>query len=165
MTWQGSVRTWTHADVSFVQEMALAAFYSEPTQSIPPLAEAIQNPAVAAWVQDWGRAGDGAVIAEDGPGSRVGAAMYRVFTQENRSDGFVHPTIPELAIAVRETWRGQGVGTALLHALVAHANAAGIARLYLITHIDSPARRLYARVGFEEFGVLMGADLAGANTA
>ena len=49
---------------------------------------------------------------------------------------------------------GQGVGRALLEALLAHARAEGLQSLVLtVTEGNAPALRLYQRAGFRSFGV------------
>jgi len=49
---------------------------------------------------------------------------------------------------------GQGVGRALLQALIAHARSEGIASLVLtVTEGNAHAQRLYAGAGFRSFGV------------
>jgi ribosomal protein S18 acetylase RimI-like enzyme len=48
----------------------------------------------------------------------------------------------------------QGVGRALLEALIAHARAAGIESLVLtVTEGNADAQRLYAAAGFACFGI------------
>jgi len=49
-------------------------------------------------------------------------------------------------MAVRQAWRGQGVGSALLHALLEQATHQGMARVYL--HSQRQACVFYARHGF-----------------
>ncbi len=49
-------------------------------------------------------------------------------------------------MAVRRRWRGRGVGTALLRALVAAARRRGLRRVYL--HAQLSAAGFYARHGF-----------------
>ncbi len=53
-------------------------------------------------------------------------------------------------MAVRQAWRGQGVGSALLHALLEQATHQGMARVYL--HSQRQACGFYARHGFVEEG-------------
>jgi ribosomal protein S18 acetylase RimI-like enzyme len=54
-------------------------------------------------------------------------------------------------MAVTPPWRGQGVGTALLRALIARAGALGLAALQLeVLDENTTARRLYDRLGFVE---------------
>ncbi len=55
---------------------------------------------------------------------------------------------PELAIAVWPHWRGRGVGTGLLRALLETADER-YAAVSLSVSRENPARRLYERFGFE----------------
>jgi RimJ/RimL family protein N-acetyltransferase len=88
-----------------------------------------------------------------------------VFVAE-RSDGIVigrlsvardqHPAsshVADLGLMVAQGARGQGIGTALLHAAVDWAREAGIRKLEL--HVfpwNEPAMRLYEKFGFEREG-------------
>ncbi|MCU7920282.1 MAG: GNAT family N-acetyltransferase [Candidatus Thiodiazotropha sp. (ex Epidulcina cf. delphinae)] len=61
-------------------------------------------------------------------------------------------------MAVLPAWRNQGVGTALLMALVEHAASIGIEKLFL--HAQTGAEAFYAKVGFAPVGrVFMEADI------
>ena len=53
-------------------------------------------------------------------------------------------------MAVRRAWRGQGVGSALLHALLEQAARQGMPRVYL--HAQRQACGFYARHGFVQDG-------------
>lgn len=53
-------------------------------------------------------------------------------------------------MAVRRAWRGQGVGSALLHALLEQAAQQGMTRVYL--HAQQQACDFYARQGFAQEG-------------
>ena len=104
---------------------------------------------VALYVKAWGRPGDTAVIAID-KGFPVGAAWYRLFGRDRPGYGFVDEQTPELAIAVVPSARGQGVGTALLEALLREARAAGYPAISLsVDRTNAGAIELYERHGFE----------------
>lgn len=63
-----------------------------------------------------------------------------------------------VAIIVDNSWRGRGVGKALLGRLIAEARQAGLRRLALEVLPDNQsAIRLYESVGFVQEGVLRGA--------
>jgi ribosomal-protein-alanine N-acetyltransferase len=62
-----------------------------------------------------------------------------------------------LTIAVREPYWGQGIGSALLAALLGAATDRGCAEVFLEVRADNPrAQGLYRRRGFEEIGVRRG---------
>jgi ribosomal protein S18 acetylase RimI-like enzyme len=115
-------------------------------------ARLLRDPAVAVYIEGWGRPGDAGVIAEDEDGVPLGAAWYRRFTQAEHGYGFVAPEVPELTVAVAPQNRGRGVGTALLEALVERAEAEGAPALSLSVEDDNPALRLYERLRFERVG-------------
>ena len=62
--------------------------------------------------------------------------------------------IAEFSVYVHEAWRGQGVGLALLEALIPAAEKAGLWKLLSrIFPENAGSRALCARVGFREVGV------------
>ncbi len=114
---------------------------------------ALASPWNRKYLDSWGRAGDAGVVALDDGGRYLGAAWYRRFPVEAHSYGFVAPDIPELTIGVSSTARGQGVGGALLRALLDGARARDYATLSLSVDRQNPARALYERHGFRDAGV------------
>jgi GNAT superfamily N-acetyltransferase len=107
----------------------------------------LSDPAISRYVDGWPREGDLGVIAEDETGA-IGAAWYRIFRPDEPGYGYVAPEIPELSIAVAPSNRGQGVGGALLAALVDSARSQGVPALSLSVEDGNEAVRLYERVGF-----------------
>jgi ribosomal protein S18 acetylase RimI-like enzyme len=147
-------------DARFLRDMLRHAFHGRPAD--PDEGESI----LWRYVVAWGRPGDRAVIALDGP-FPVGAAWYRLFTAEEAGHGFVVEDVPELAIAVVPSRRGKGIGAQLLRTLLAQARADGFAALSLSVQRDHPAVGLYERFGFrtlaERGGLrVMRVDLAAA---
>jgi GNAT superfamily N-acetyltransferase len=93
---------------------------------------------------------DQALLATDETGQPLGAAWWFFHTPPllYATDG---RPLPELAVAVIETARGEGVGTALIKALAAEA-ATRFSALALNVHLRNPAARLYTRTGFQVAG-------------
>jgi [ribosomal protein S18]-alanine N-acetyltransferase len=138
-------------DARFLREMLYEAAAWRPGYT-RPFAEVLSDPALSRYVEGWGRAGDVGLIAEDEAGARVGAAWYRLFTDDEHGYGFLSPSIPEITIGVSRAVRGRGIGTTLLAALIECARQSGHPALSLSVEEDNPAVRLYERLGFLRVG-------------
>jgi GNAT superfamily N-acetyltransferase len=138
------------ADRAFLLEMAREA---STLEGRPP--PNVDEATLAAFLP---RPGDAAIVAHRDD-AQLGAAWW-VVREPSLVDG-----LPELFLAVVESERGKGLGSALLDAL-ARAAAGRFPALSLNVHLLSPAVRLYARSGYRvagagrgRFGVAMIRDL------
>ncbi len=93
------------------------------------------------------RATDFGLIAER-DGQKVGAVWSRYFTEQDPGYGFVSAQTPEIGIGVVEGRRGEGIGRALLNALIAASNG----DLSLSVEDGNPAEELYRKQGFVPVG-------------
>jgi ribosomal protein S18 acetylase RimI-like enzyme len=147
-----TIRELTEADLPFLRKMLCAALFWSPRRRrirwLGPLVLRLRI--VAMYHRAWGRAGDTGFVSEEN-GRRIGAVWYRFFTEEEHGDGYVDPETPELAIAVAEGYRGQGLGRRLMEAIHEQARRDGVRRIALSVDADNPARRLYARLGYREY--------------
>lgn len=87
-------------------------------------------------------------------GAFQGSELYGMvgLEHEGRAKNRHKGTVIAMYVAPEVT--AQGVGRALLEALVTHARGAGIASLVLtVTEGNAHAQRLYAHAGFRSFGV------------
>ena len=89
------------------------------------------------------RATDFGLIAERN-GERVGAAWSRYFTEAEPGYAFVSAETPEIAIGVVEGRKGEGIGRALLNALIAASDG----DLSLSVEDGDPAEETYRKQGF-----------------
>ena len=106
------------------------------------------HPYLAEFVAGWGRPGDlGVVAINSADGHALGAAWLRRLSGAEKRYAAVAEDAPELAIAVAPAAIGQGVGGALLGALLAQARGQYSA-VALSVRANNPARRLYERHGF-----------------
>jgi ribosomal protein S18 acetylase RimI-like enzyme len=155
-------RAATPADEPFLREMLWLA-YNWRDQSVAK--DHWPDPdGPRRYVEGFGRAGDGGVIAEAG-GEPAGAAWYRLLPAADAGYGYVADDIPEVTIGVAAAHRGRGVAAELLERLKAAAAAEGLRALSLSVEPDNRALRIYERAGFEPAGrsggsVTMLADLA-----
>ncbi|HEX8094150.1 GNAT family N-acetyltransferase [Jatrophihabitans sp.] len=111
-------------------------------------AEVEADPALAHYISGWGRPFDFGVVALNDAGEPMGAAWARSFDIDDPGYGFVAKDIPEISMAVVTAFRGQGVGTRLLAALIREARGRGHDALSLSVEDGNPARILYERAGF-----------------
>jgi GNAT superfamily N-acetyltransferase len=114
------------------------------------------------------RASDAALIATDDRGRPIGAAWWHLDDIQPLVRDQDGRPLPELAVAVLEEARGQGVGTNLVNALAAQARERNFSALSLNVHLRNPVARLYMRTGFRVvgagrgwFGVAMSRTLGG----
>jgi GNAT superfamily N-acetyltransferase len=137
-------------DLPFLREMLDEAACWRPDPdgpSRPSPAEAIASPALARYLDAWGRLGDRALLALHGD-RPLGAVWYRLFAADAPGYGFVDQDTPELSVAVLATERGRGVGAALLAAALVQASLDGHEQVSLSVEAANPALRLYERLGF-----------------
>ena len=74
-----------------------------------------------------------------------GARAGRLYVFRGKSD------IRIMDIALAPSFRGRGIGTKLLHALIEEADASG-RKLSIHVEYNNPARSLYDRLGFKPVG-------------
>ena len=130
--------------------MLYAALMWNPEAVHYPAEFVLAHPEVVRYHDGWGRDGDLALIGED-EGAPVGAVWYRLFTDDDHGEGYVDDATPELAIAVLDGRRGEGIGASLLGAAVQRARDDGLRRLSLSVDPANPAKRLYGRLGWAEY--------------
>jgi GNAT superfamily N-acetyltransferase len=145
-----TIRDLRDDELAFLREMLFAALAWRPGRLLPPKLVLLRLPQVSVFHKGWGRRGDTALVAED-DGMLVGLVWYRLFTEDEHGEGYVDAETPELAIAVVDGRRGQGVGRRLLEAMHERARAEGISRISLSVDADNPAKRLYASLGYVEY--------------
>jgi GNAT superfamily N-acetyltransferase len=135
-----TIRPACQADLDLLWEFRAIAAYE------PNAAAARAVPVVATHLTGWQRPGDFGVIAQR-DGMAVGAAWARQFTPSEQPVFYVDANTPEVSFGVYESKRGQGVGQALIEALILDARRRGVG-LCLNVRDTNPALRLYERVGF-----------------
>jgi ribosomal protein S18 acetylase RimI-like enzyme len=143
-----------HADPAFLAEMLYEAvnWRDDGAEERPALDAMLAQPEHARYIEQWGRAGDVALFALDRRDEPVGAVWLRRFSAAERGYGYVADDVPELSIGVFPEFRGQRVGTLLLGSIIARAERDRERAISLSVDRENPAKRLYARCGFEVVG-------------
>lgn len=144
-----NIRPVTPQDVEFLKRMLYEAARWNPDWPREPIEEVLEEPMLHRYYDEWGRSGDGGVIAEI-EGQPVGAAWYRQFTADVPGFGFVDEKTPELSIAVEPLHRRKGIGGALLRACMVEAREEGFQALSLSVAVHNRSRMMYQRAGYEK---------------
>jgi [ribosomal protein S18]-alanine N-acetyltransferase len=146
------IRHGSTADINFLWEMLYQAIYV-PEGHTPPSKDIINEPHIKQILEGWGRSGDLSFIAMDISNQPVGAVWIRLFSEDNKTFGYVDQETPILGIALHPHARGKGIGTLLMEAVLKEAKELGYKKMSLSVDPNNPALRLYERFGFKKIGV------------
>ena len=117
-----------------------------PEGEAPPERSILARPELRVYVDGFGTGAADACLVAEVEGAVIGMAWTRIMNDY----GHVDDETPSLAIALREPWRGRGIGTALLAGLLKRLAEAGYARASLSVQKANRAAKLYRRLGFRE---------------
>lgn len=123
-----------------------AIFQPDPAHPYPK--EVIYHPQVQVYWDNWGAGKDDCCLVAIVDGTRVGAVWIRTFPGGEKGCGYIDEETPEIAIALFETYRNQGIGTRMLQQIIALMKTEGYAQTSLSVSKGNPAIRLYMRLGF-----------------
>ena len=138
-------------DIPFLWKMLYQAIFIPPGEPHPQR-DILKHPELARYVQNWGKMGDLGFLAIDLLSQKpIGAVWIRLFTADVRGYGYVNDQTPELTVAVLPEYRWAGVGTRLIHELLALVSAHYPA-VSLSVDPGSPALRFYKHLGFKPIG-------------
>ena len=141
-----TTRRATAADLPFLEEVFVIAADWNP-EAVKGAEFWHADPTFQKYLAGFPRDTDLGFIAER-EGQDVGAVWSRYFTAADPGYGFVAEDIPELSIGVVAGRRGEGIGRALLNAML----AASPVSLSLSVEDGNPAEELYRKSGFVPVG-------------
>lgn len=114
-------------------------------EGVTPPRSIVRDPSLSCYIDAFGSgACDHALAAVLQDGTVAGAVWTRLLADQ----ASFASNVPTLAIAVLPAHRGQGIGTALLHAMLRTLARHGWQRVALSVQKANPALRLYQRAGF-----------------
>jgi GNAT superfamily N-acetyltransferase len=152
---QFAIRPGHDDDEPFLRQMLFEAVRADAGDGAD-LGAVLADPQIGHYVDGWPRDGDAGVVAAIGD-RPAGAAWYRRFGSDDPGYGFVDAATPEVSIGVTPDCRGQGIGRALLSALIDRACEDGLEALSLsVSPRNQAALRLYSSLGFARVGELGG---------
>lgn len=114
----------------------------------PPPRDIINKPELRVYVDGFGTQLHDRALAAEADGKVVGAVWVRVMDDY----GHIDNETPSFAISLYKEYRGKGIGTALMRAMLAILKENGYKRASLAVQKENYAVRLYLKVGFEIIG-------------
>ena len=115
-----------------------------PEGAVPPPRAVTALPELRLYVADFGKAAGDCALAAEADGRVVGIVWARVMDDYGHVDG----ETPSLAISLYQAYRGRGIGTALLEAMLAQLRERGVQRVSLSVQKENYAVKMYRRAGF-----------------
>ena len=125
-----------------------AIFVPEGFEGTVPRSVINDDPKCRAAYLGFGTLPDDRAVVATVDGDVVGACWVRT-TDEY---GHIDDETPSFSISLYKPYRGKGIGTAMMRALLDELRRAGYARVSLSVQKDNPALRLYERLGFRIVG-------------
>ena len=138
------IRTLYPSEYSLLEEFLYQAIFVPKGQQPPPRS-VLQSPALRVYVDGFGQSPHDRAFAAVAEGRVAGAVWVRIMDDY----GHVDSETPSFALSLLPEFRGQGLGTALLHAMLDQLRQAGYAQASLALQKDNYAARMYQRAGFQ----------------
>ena len=138
------IRTLYPSEYSLLEEFLYQAIFVPKGQQPPPRS-VLQSPALRVYVDGFGQSPHDRAFAAVAEGRVAGAVWVRIMDDY----GHVDSETPSFALSRLPEFRGQGLGTALLHAMLDQLRQAGYAQASLAVQKDNYAARMYQRAGFQ----------------
>ncbi len=138
------IRTLYPSEYSLLEEFLYQAIFVPKGQQPPPRS-VLQSPALRVYVDGFGQSPHDRAFAAVAEGRVAGAVWVRIMDDY----GHVDSETPSFALSLLPEFRGQGLGTALLHAMLDQLRQAGYAQASLAVQKDNYAARMYQRAGFQ----------------
>lgn len=136
------IREIRQEEYAILDEFLYEAIFIPKGVEAPPRS-IIKQPELQVYISDFGKKDDCCLVAEV-DGKIVGAAWTRIMNDY----GHVDDTIPSFAISLYKDFRGQGIGTSLMEAMLALLKKRGYKKASLSVQKANYAYRLYLKLGF-----------------
>ncbi len=135
-------------EYEFLREMLYEAIYfPDENQKLPK--SIVFEPHLSKYIEAFGRRGDFAFVLRV-ENNLVGAIWSRLFSEADKSYGFVDEETPELSMAIKESYRSKGFGQQLIVKLFEKLKANGFEKVSLSVDKRNRAVNLYRKLGFEQ---------------
>ena len=111
----------------------------------PPPREIVRQPELQVYVHNFGQIDGDDCLAAECEGKVVGAVWVRIM----HDYGHIDDETPSFAISLLPHYRGQGIGTALMRAMLERLAQKGVKQVSLAVQKENYAVSMYRKCGFE----------------
>ena len=143
-----AIRPIGNKELLFLEEFFYQALFVPPNADPFPRS-ILDQPNLANYISHWDSRPEDLCLVAVSESEIIGAVWGRRFDEHEKGYGFVDEHTPEIGIAVEEAYRGNGIGTALLEAIIDDYRQKGFSKLSLSVDQRNRAINLYKRLGFE----------------
>ena len=142
-----TIRPLKNNELSLLEDFLYYAIFVPKGVEAPPR-EIINLPELQVYIRDFGmQPHDHCLVAEHG-----GVVVGAVWVRDMPDYGHVADGVPSFAISFRPEYRGQGIGTKLMQAMLDHLRKLGYAKASLSVQKANYAARMYTKLGFRTIG-------------
>ena len=138
------IREATPEEWALLPDFTYEAIFKRPEDGFIPRT-VLQHPALEGYYQGFGSGKADRCLVAVADGAVVGAIWARAAA----GYGSVDAETPELAMSLYSEWRGMGIGSRLLDAMLRIAEGEGWERVSLSVQLDNFAHGMYLKAGFE----------------
>ena len=138
------IRRMAAAEYPLLDEFLYQAIFVPKGADAPPR-EIINQPDLQIYVQNFGQQEGDCCLVGDCGGKVVGAVWVRIMDDY----GHIDDETPSFAISILPEYRGQGIGTRLMKAMLELLKSEGFERASLAVQKENYAVKMYRSCGFE----------------
>ena len=111
----------------------------------PPARDIVELPELRIYYEDFGSSSSDLAIVADDDGKIAGAVWVRIMNDY----GHIDDETPSFAISLYKEYRGMGIGTKLMYAMLELLREEGFKKASLAVQKANYAVRMYEKVGFK----------------
>ena len=141
------IRPMESAEEYLLEEFLYQAIFQKDDNNLIPRS-VINEPSVKIYIEKFGRKEDACLVAEY-DAKVVGCVWTRIFDEDVQGFGFLDSETPEFAISVLKDYRGIGIGTELMKAMIKLLKSRGYVKTSLAVQKENYAVKLYEKIGFK----------------
>lgn len=141
------IRSIHKEELSLLEDFLYEAIFQRDENNLLPRT-VIWEPELKVYIDGFGRPDDHCLVAEI-DGKVVGAVWTRILSGDIKGFGAVDKHTPEFAISMYKEYRGMGIGTELMRAMLRLLKNCGYKKTSLAVQKDNYAVKMYEAVGFE----------------